>query len=36
MANTLDAVYRVITNPITEVKEYYNSKNRAHLLSPDY
>lgn len=32
MANTLEAVYRIINNPIIEVRNFYSGKNRANSV----
>ncbi len=32
MANLLQAIHRVITNPIIEVRAYYTGKNRANSV----
>lgn len=32
MANILQAIYRVVTNPIIEVRDYYSGRNRANSV----
>lgn len=32
MANVLEAIYRIVTNPIIEVKTFYESRNRANSV----